>query len=174
MQNKLKEYHTKRDYTWPTIASLTHFPVHFGLIDAVTSADGQFGVIECPEPKLTMTIIGGESLLAVDWVGAYKMGLDPDDPVVGQFLPLAMATWGKPDIKPGWDESRYDPWENVDQSVVDSLDTIEKAYCFSSWWFGALTSMDPYFAFTWRGRAALLMRKILAPFKRLFYEEIEI
>jgi uncharacterized protein (DUF362 family) len=174
MQNKLKEYHTKRDYSWPTIAALTHFPVHFGLIDAFTSADGQFGVIECPEPKLTKTIIGGESLVAVDWVGAYKMGLDPDDPTVGQFLPLAVATWGKPDIKPGWDQSCYDPWENVDQSVVDSLDMIEKAYAFSNWWFGVLTDMDPYFAFNWRGRAALLMRKIIAPFKRLFYEEIEI
>jgi hypothetical protein len=177
MQNKLKEYHNKRDYTWPTIASLTHFPVHFGLIDAFTSADGQLGVIECPEPKLTMTIIGGESLLAVDWVGAYKMGLEPDNPLVGQFLPLAMATWGKPEINWVGDEyaqSVYQPWENVDQSVVDSLDMIEKAYCFSNWWFGALTSMDPYFAFTWRGWAVRLTRWILAPFKRLFYEEIEI
>jgi uncharacterized protein (DUF362 family) len=174
MQNKLKEYHTKRDYSWPTIASLTHFWVHFGLIDAFTSADGQLGVITCPEPKLTMTIIGGESLLAVDWVGACKMGLDPDDPLVGQFLPLAMATWGKPEINLVGDNSVYEPWENVDQSVVDSLDMIEKAYCFSTWWFGALTSMDPYFAFTWRGWAIKLMRWILAPFKRLFYEEIEI
>jgi len=174
MQNKLKEYHTRRDYSWPTIAALTHFPVHFGLIDAFTSADGQFGVVECPEPKLTKTIIGGESLLAVDWVGAYKMGLVPDDPKVGQFLPLAMATWGKPDIKPGWDKSCYDPWENVDQSIVDSLDMIEKAYAFSDWWFSVLTGMDPYFTFKRKGWVALFMRKILAPFKRLFYEHIEI
>ena len=43
MQNKLKEYHTKREFNWPTIVSLTHFPVHFGLRHAFTSADGQFG-----------------------------------------------------------------------------------------------------------------------------------
>jgi uncharacterized protein (DUF362 family) len=40
MQNKLKEYHTKREYDWPTIESLKHFPVHFGLIDGIYSADG--------------------------------------------------------------------------------------------------------------------------------------
>ena len=69
MQNKLKEYHTKREYDWPTIETLKHFWVHFGLIDAITSADGQFGVIVDPEPNLTKTIIGGENLMAVDWVG---------------------------------------------------------------------------------------------------------
>lgn len=174
MQNKLKEYHTKREYDWPTIASLTHFPVHFGLIDAFTSADGQFGVIMCPDPKLTMTIIGGENLMAVDWVGAEKMGLDPDNPQVGRFLPLAMAAFGKPEINRVGDLSVYQPWENVREEIIESLDVIEEAYVFSNWWFGALTSMDPYFAFTWRGWAVNSMRWILAPFKKLFYEEIEI
>jgi hypothetical protein len=177
MQNKLKQYHTMREYDWPTIASLTHFPVHFGLIDGFTSADGQLGVITCPEPKLTKTIIGGENLMAVDWVGAKKMGLDPDDPQVGRFLPLAVQAFGKPEINWVGDEHArdvYQPWENVREEVIQSLDLIEEAYTFSNWWFAALTDMDPYFAFKWRGWAVLLMRKILAPFKRLFYEEIEI
>ncbi len=178
MQNKLKEYHTKREYDWPTIASLTHFPVHFGLIDAFTSADGQLGVITCPDPKLTMTIIGGENLMAVDWVGAKKMGFDdPYDPQVGRFLPLAVAVFGKPEINWVGDEHAqevYQPWENVREEIIESLDVIEEAYVFSNWWFGALTSMDPYFAFTWRGWAVRSMRWLLAPFKKLFYEEIEI
>jgi uncharacterized protein (DUF362 family) len=177
LQNKLKEYHTKREYDWPTIASLTHFPVHFGLIDAFTSADGQLGVITCPDPKLTMTIIGGENLMAVDWVGARKMGLDPDDPQVGRFLPLAMAAFGKPEINWVGDEharSVYQPWENVRGEIIESLDVIEEAYVFSNWWFGALTSMDPYFAFTWRGWLVRFTRWLIAPFKKLFYEEIEI
>jgi uncharacterized protein (DUF362 family) len=178
MQNKVKEYHTKREYDWPTIASLTHFPVHFGLIDAFTSADGQLGVITCPDPKLTMTIIGGENLMAVDWVGAKKMGFDdPYDPQVGRFLPLAVAVFGKPEINWVGDEHAqevYQPWENVREEIIESLDVIEEAYVFSNWWFGALTSMDPYFAFTWRGWAVRSMRWLLAPFKKLFYEEIEI
>lgn len=45
MQDKLKEYHSKREYDWSTIETLKHFPVHFGLIDAFTSAYSQFGVI---------------------------------------------------------------------------------------------------------------------------------
>ena len=31
MQDKLKEYHTKREYDWPTIETMKHFWVHFGL-----------------------------------------------------------------------------------------------------------------------------------------------
>jgi hypothetical protein len=53
LQNKLKEYHGKREYDWPTIESMKHFPVHFGFIDAIWSADGQFGVIVDPKPNHT-------------------------------------------------------------------------------------------------------------------------
>jgi uncharacterized protein (DUF362 family) len=169
MQNKLKEYHSKREYDWPTIETLKHFPVHFGLIDAYLSADGQFGVITCPNPKETKTIIGGENLLAVDWVGAKKMGLNPDDPRVGRFLPLAVEAFGQPEINWLGDHSVYDPWENVSEVIIQSLDLIEEAYVFSNWWFSALTAMDEYFSFKWRAWPVLLVRKLLAPVKRLFY-----
>lgn len=165
MQNKLKEYHTKREYDWPTIEALKHFPVHFGLIDAFTSADGQFGVIADPQPKLTQTIIGGENLMAVDWVGAKKMGLDPDDPSVGRFLPLAVQAFGRPDVNWIGDTSIYEDWHNVSAVFIRSLDLLEEAYAFSDWWFSALTAMDPYFAFMKRGWPVLVMRKLLAPFK---------
>ena len=170
MQNKLKEYHTKREYDWPTIETMKHFWVHFGLIDAITSADGQFGVIVDPEPNLTKTIIGGENLMAVDWVGAKKMGLDPDNPKIGRFLPLAVAAFGKPEVNWVGDKSVYSPWENVDQACIDSLDIIEEAYVFSSWWFSSLTSMDKYFTFKKKAWPVIIMRKILAPVKRLFYK----
>jgi uncharacterized protein (DUF362 family) len=169
MQNKLKEYHTKREYDWPTIETLKHFPVQFGLIDAFISADGPFGVIVCEDPKPTKTIIGGESLLAVDWVGAKKMGLNPDDPKVGRFLPLAVEAFGKPEIIWEGDQSVYEPWENVNEALVASLDLIEEAYAFSNWWFASLTAMDEYFSLKKMAWPILLMRKILAPFKRLYY-----
>jgi uncharacterized protein (DUF362 family) len=169
LQDKLKEYHTKREYDWPTIETLKHFPVHYGLIDAFTSADGQFGVIVDPDPNETKTIIGGENLMAVDWVGAKKMGLDPDDPQVGRFLPLAVAAFGKPEITWVGDTSTYEPWENVDEAIIRSLDIIEEAYVFSDWWFSALTGMDEYFAFKKKGWWALALRKLLAPLKRLFF-----
>ncbi len=169
MQNKLKEYHTKREYDWPTIETLKHFPVHFGLIDATYSADGQFGVIADPTPRKTDTMIAGENLIAVDWVGAKKMGLDPDDPKIGRFLPLAVEAFGKPEINCDGDMSVYEPWENVSEVFIKSLDVIEEAYAFSNWWFSGLTAMDEYFKLKKLSWPVVILRKILAPIKRLVY-----
>ena len=169
MQDKLKEYHTKREYDWPTIETLKHFPVHFGLIDAFTSADGQFGVIADPAPNPTRTIIGGDNLLAVDWVGAKKMGLDPDDPSVGRYLPLAMQAFGRPEVRLVGDTSTYPDWHNVSAVFIRSLDLIEEAYAFSNWSFSVLTAMDPFFKFKKKAWATLAVRRMLAPLKRLLY-----
>jgi uncharacterized protein (DUF362 family) len=169
LQNKLKEYHTKREYDWPTIETMKHFPVHFGLIDAIWSADGQFGVIVDVEPNHTKTIIGGENLIAVDWVGAKKMGLDPDDPKVGRFLPLAVEAFGRPEINWVRDKSVYDPWQNVSEAFIQSLDILEEAYAFSDWWFSGLTAMDKYFAFKKTALPILVLRWLLAPIKRIFF-----
>lgn len=170
MQNKLKEYHTKREYDWPTIETMRHFPVHFGLIDAIYSADGQFGVIVDPKPNHTKTLIGGENLVAVDWVGAKKMGLDPDDPKIGRFLPLAVEAFGQPEsIEWIGDRSVYKPWVNVSEVFIRSLDLIEEAYAFSDWWFSAFTAMDEYFPFKKRSLPLWMLRRILRPIKRIFY-----
>jgi uncharacterized protein (DUF362 family) len=168
-QDKLEEYHTKREYDWPTIDALRTLPVHFGLIDAFTSADGQFGVIADPRPNPTQTIIGGENLRAVDWVGAKKMGLDPDDPLVGRFLPLANQAFGKPEVHWIGDQSVYPSWDNVSPFFIYALDLIEEAYDFSNWWFSVLTAMDEKFPFAKRDWPTLAMRKLLAPVKRLLY-----
>lgn len=170
MQNKLKEYHSKREYDWPTIETMKHFPVHFGLIDAIYSADGQFGVIVDPTPNHTKTIIGGENLIAVDWVGAKKMGLDPDAPKVGRYLPLAVEAFGKPEINWMGDKSVYEPWQNVSEFLIQSLDIIEEAAAFSDWWFSGLTAMDEYFAFKKKALPIIIFRKILAPIKRLLFK----
>lgn len=170
MQNKFKEYHAKREYDWPTIESMTHFPVHFGLIDAIWSADGQFGVIADPKPNHTKTMLAGENLIAVDWVGAKKMGLDPDAPHVGRFLPLAVEAFGRPE-RIDWigDQSIYKPWANVSEVFIKSLDLLEEAGAFADWWAGCLTAVDPYFKYRLTGLPGLIMRRILAPVKRLFF-----
>lgn len=169
MQNKLKEYHSKREYDWPTIETLKHFPVHFGLIDGIYSADGHFGVIVDPKPNHTKTMIGGENLIAVDWVGAKKMGLDPDNPKIGRFLPLTVEAFGKPEIQWIGDKSVYEPWQNVNELIIKSLDIIEEASAFSDWWFSGLTAMDEYFAFKKRALPIVILRNILKPVKRIFY-----
>lgn len=57
LQNKFKEYHKKREFDWPTIEMLQHFPCHFGLIDAIWSADGIWGLKFDDKPNKTNTII---------------------------------------------------------------------------------------------------------------------
>jgi len=169
MQDKLREYHTKREYDWPTIESLRCFPVHFGLIDAYLSGDGQFGVITDPCPNPTQTIIGGDNLMAVDWVGAKKMGLNPDDPMIGRFLPLAERAFGKPEVQCLGDLSVYPNWKNVSPIIIHALDLIEEAYGFSNWWFSVLTAHDARFPFGRKEWPTLVVRKLLAPIKRLFF-----
>lgn len=173
LQNKLKYYHTEREYDWPTIESMkegTGFPVHFGLIDAFISADGQFGVMVDPQPNLTKTIIGGANLAAVDWVGCTKMGMDPDDFRIGRFYYLAVKEFGRPDIEWFGDKSVYKPWENVSQIFIQALDIIEEAYHFSDWGFSCLSACSAAFPFKVRNASVLFLRWLLRPAKGIYYK----
>ncbi len=116
MADKFSEYHTGRDIYHTTMEYLQAFPVHYGLIDAHVSADGPFGIFADPEPNITQTIIGGEDLVAVDWVGATKMGIDPK---ISRYMELAVKVFGKPEIELVGDPNPYRPWLNV--PVVLSL-----------------------------------------------------
>ncbi|MEJ5329102.1 MAG: DUF362 domain-containing protein [Desulfobaccales bacterium] len=110
LADKFSEYHTGRDIYHTTMEYLKAFPVHFGIIDAHLSADGPFGVFADPEPNRTETIIAGADLVAVDWVGASKMGLNPK---ISQYMELAVKAFGKPEIHLIGDASLYRPWLNV-------------------------------------------------------------
>ncbi len=118
LADKFSEYHTGRDIYHTTMEYLRAFPVHYGLIDAHLSADGPFGVFADPEPNVTETIIGGADLVAVDWVGATKMGLDPK---ISQYMELGVKAFGKPEINLEGDGNPYRPWLNV--PVIMSLIT---------------------------------------------------
>jgi uncharacterized protein (DUF362 family) len=173
LQDKLKHYHTEREYDWPTIESMKPdggFPVHFGLIDAYVSGDGQFGVLVDPEPNLTKTIIGGENIMAVDWVGCTKMGMDPDDPRVGRFYQLAVQMFGRPQIDWVGDTSVYEPWENVTQIFIKALDIIEEDYHLSFWGFGILSACSKDFPFKGGTHSVRFFRWALRPFKRMYYK----
>ncbi|MFC1833356.1 DUF362 domain-containing protein [Thermodesulfobacteriota bacterium] len=113
--NKFKEYHCDRDIYHTTIEYLQAFPVDYGLIDAVLSADGPFGIFACPAPKRTMTVIGGADLVAVDWVGASKMGLDP---MISDYMRPAVESFGKPEIRLIGNPNPYRPWLNVPATLT--------------------------------------------------------
>lgn len=106
----------------------------------------------------------------MDGVGAKKMGLNPDDPGIGRFLPLAVEALGKRQVHWVGDQSVYEPWENVSEVFIQSLDVIEEAYAFSNWWFSGLTAMDEYFAYKVRALPLLILRRALAPIKRWVYK----
>jgi uncharacterized protein (DUF362 family) len=142
VQNKYLEYHKKREFDWPTIEALKHFPVHFGLIDAWWSADGQMGVIADVTPEKTMTIIGGEKLVAVDHQGAKLMNLDP---TVSPFHELAVKEFGNPEnrVEVKSNISKYKDWENVKSLLPELLDVAEEApWAFSHFFMSAFIYAD--------------------------------
>lgn len=108
--DKFREYHCGRGIYETTIAYLAAFPVHFGLIDAYVSADGAFGVFANPRPNRTATVLGGPDLVAVDWVGASRMGLDP---MVSRHMQAAVRRLGLPRIRVIGESTWYTPWRNV-------------------------------------------------------------
>ncbi|MCL6622786.1 MAG: DUF362 domain-containing protein [Syntrophobacterales bacterium] len=110
LADKFSAYHTGRDIYHTTMEYLRAFPVHFGIIDAHLSADGPFGVFADPEPNRTETVIAGPDLVAVDWVGASKMGLNPK---ISRYMELAVQAFGKPEIRLVGDPNLYRPWLNV-------------------------------------------------------------
>ncbi len=110
LPNKFKEYHCDRDIYHTTIEYLQKFPVDYGLIDAFLSADGPFGIFADSEPNPTNTIIGGSDLVAVDWIAATKMGIDP---MISKYMQLAVQAFGKPEIELIGDPNPYFPWLNV-------------------------------------------------------------
>ncbi len=115
LANKFKEYHCGRGIYATTIEYLRAFPVHFGIIDAWLSADGPFGVFADPAPNRTETVIAGSDLVAVDWVGASKMGIDP---MISTYMQLAVEAFGKPAIRLEGDANPYRPWLNVPAVVT--------------------------------------------------------
>ena len=48
--------------------------------------------------------------MAVDWVGASKMGIDP---MISPYMKLAVEAFGKPEIHVDGDPTPYRPWLNV-------------------------------------------------------------
>jgi uncharacterized protein (DUF362 family) len=142
-QNKLKEYHHDRDWKWVTIETLRAFPIHFGLVDAWLSADGFLGFKGQRNPCRTRTIFGGENIIAVDWVGAEKMGLNP---LVNPLTRMAVAIWGMPEIHREGDMSRYEPWHNIMPGVGFIADWGEEWYKLSEFVARALSfQLDPIF-----------------------------
>ncbi|MHC4243941.1 MAG: DUF362 domain-containing protein [Planctomycetota bacterium] len=168
MANKFKEYHCARDIYHTAIEYLAAFPVHFGLVDAYLSADGPFGIFAdtCPNP--THTIIAGEDLVAVDWVAATKMGIDP---MISKYMPLAIKARGKPEIQLVGDASMYRPWLNVPETLtLFTHKGVDADYYFGNLVYTCCAHMDKTH-FTHKSRAIhiRLLRKLTIPIRNTFF-----
>jgi uncharacterized protein (DUF362 family) len=155
-QDKFREYHRDREVPHVTTELLDEFPVHFGIVDGVWSADGLLGIKSDLKPEHTKTIIAGSNLLAVDVVGGRKMGLDPMKNV---FVRHAIKEFGRPEIRVEGDEFVYENWDNVPPGVDHLLNYGEEWYGFSNLMGFLSSEMDPAFPMKPRYRIAFALRR---------------
>lgn len=169
LQDKIREYHNKREIYYPAIDMMVAFPVHFGVIDAFVGADGPFGIFADKEPNPTRTIIAGENIVAVDWVGASKMGLDP---MVSRYMQLAVQVFGRPRVDLVGDASTYPGWRNVPRPVIELWDNAEECYGFTNMVFSLLNHEYVSAAFRRRpvSRLYRLAARLFAPLGGLVYQ----
>lgn len=170
MKNKFKEYHCnkKLGIFVPTIDFIDEFPIHFGLIDAYISADGPFGIFADVEPNFTSTIIGGDNIVAVDWVGASKMGYDP---MISEYMQLAVERFEKPKIRLIGDHSPYPGWRNVPEVISKAaFDIMDRNFLFGDFLYSATITMDPFFTFTPDEVSRKIARLFTRPIRKVLFE----
>jgi len=163
LQDKFKEYHKTREFDWPTIEMLKRFPCHFGFIDGYWSADGLLGLKADYTPKHTQTIIGGENIIAVEWVGAKKMGLNPYD---SRIFQLAMTAFGMPEVEWIGDSTVYENWVNLPPLLDRWLDVGEEYYTYANWLGFVSSDMDAAFSPKVSHRFTLFARRIVTAILR--------
>jgi uncharacterized protein (DUF362 family) len=168
LANKFKEYHTGRDIYRTTMEYLAAFPVHFGVIDGWLSADGPFGVFADTAPNQTRTMIAGEDLVAVDWVGATLMGIDP---MISPYMQLAVERFGKPEIVLSGEANPYRPWLNVPPLVpLLAHGGIDAEHRFGNLLYMVSAQMDEsHFRHKNNAWHVRLLRRFTLPVRRAFF-----
>jgi uncharacterized protein (DUF362 family) len=170
-ENKFLEYHHERDIFSTTIEFIRHFPIHFAFIDAYLSADGPFGIFADKDPNKTETVIGSEDIVATDWVGAEKMGVDP---MISDYMKQAVEAFGKPQIKLVGDRTLYPGWVNAwDVFPPFLFKGIDKYYYFGNLVYSVFAYMDPKFQYKDPSLARRFLRLLADPITDLFFQKIK-
>ena len=168
LANKFKEYHCGRGIYETTIEYLKAFPVEYGLVDAYLSADGPFGIFADPAPNETNTILGGTDLVAVDWIAASKMGIDP---MISPYMKLAIEAFGKPEIRLVGDPNPYRPWLNVPVALTLFTNKgVDANHYFGNLMYSAAAQMDEtHFKHKNRALYMRMLRRMTVPLRRAFF-----
>jgi len=168
-ENKFLEYHHERDIFSTTIEFIKHFPIHFAFIDAYVSADGPFGIFADKDPNKTETIIGSEDIVATDWVGAEKMGVDP---MISNYMKQAVEAFGKPQITLMGDRSLYPDWVNAwDVFPPFLFKGVDRYYYFGNLFYSVFSYMDPKFKYKDPSLARRFLRLLADPITDLFFQK---
>jgi uncharacterized protein (DUF362 family) len=122
VQDKWNHYHETIGWERATLDVLRNFPPDFAFIDAFWSSDGLNGCV-FEHLNHTKTLIGGTSAIAVDWVGALKMGVNPLD---NPLMEMAVNTFGLPQYTLTGDSAPYKRWTNVSPAISRTLTLLEK------------------------------------------------
>jgi uncharacterized protein (DUF362 family) len=168
-ENKFLEYHHERDIFSTTIEFIKLFPIHFALIDAHVSADGPFGIFADKNPNQTETIIGSENIVATDWVGAEKMGVDP---MISNYMKQAVERFGKPQVTLVGDRRIYPDWVNAwDVFPPFLFKGVDKYYYFGNLFYSIFAYMDPKFQYKDPSLARRFLRLLTDPITDLFFQK---
>lgn len=128
-QNKYLDYHKHLEWDKCIIDMLDSFPVDFGIVDGYISSDGPFGFRGAKRPKITKTVIAGANLIAVDWVGALKMGINP---MRSRLMRKVVAKWGTPAYKVLGPMDIYKKWCKPPFFLPPFDDILEEWYAAHS------------------------------------------
>ena len=113
-------------------------------------------------------MLGGADLVAVDWVGASKMGLDP---MLSKHMELAVAQFGKPEIELIGDANPYRPWLNVPAVLTAAArNAMDAEYSFGNLLYSVAAQMDQtHFHHTSKEWYVRLLRKLTIPLRQTFF-----
>ncbi|MCP4370258.1 MAG: DUF362 domain-containing protein [Deltaproteobacteria bacterium] len=128
-QNKYLDYHKHLEWDLCVVDMLDAFPIDFGIVDAYISADGPFGFRGSKKPRKTKTVIAGKDCIAIDWVGAKKMGIDP---MKSRLMRKVVGKWGKPTYTVAGPEDIYKDWSNTPFFLSNFDDILEEWYAAHS------------------------------------------
>lgn len=109
-------------------------PPHFALIDAIVSCHGSGGT-RAPQPVRTGTLIASPSAPLIDFVGALKMGVDPN---VSRVARTVLKSLGLPKrYRIDGNLAVYEGWRPVHPVVVDAVRARDK-------WVSVSRTMKPW------------------------------
>ena len=109
--------------------------------------------------------------MAVDWVGASKMGYDP---MVSEYMQLAVERFGKPGIKLAGDHSPYLHWNNVPEIISKAaFGIMDPNFLFGDFLYSAAATMDPFFTFTPDETGRKIARLFTLPLRKALFEWVK-